>query len=381
MKYYFLGLATLVVVICGCVVDGGQVFPRKDAYVAPPAAMLQRPGPMVDGPGPGVMGMLAPPPAHMMAGRTTQVQFVDPPGMSVGWQLRQGYAENQLTSGGGRYNFRQGATYRLKLTNIPNREGLVLYPTLQVYPASPTTDAYLAHNSVPMELSDEDLDQVESNNFVTKVIYLPDPRFQDLAVVGLAQTLVSTRLEPGADPVAEASRRGTIMMVLRMGNMDMEMPVGGNGGGEGDIAPASFTQVDGDKGQHAPPIPIGPAGAPRLNVPGAMMMAGSGLPGRPTPSPVAGMGPIPAWGQPVTGTPIGLPGPPHLPLGGPASLRSHTIRNHTDVNIGRPVKDLLIDVKHEPGYSMPDPVRYIQYKEKHPQYAPGEQSYPKWSNP
>ena len=126
MKYYFLGLATLVVVVCGCVVDGGQVFPRRDEYHAPPASMLTRPGPMVDGPGPGVMGMLAPPQAHMMAGRNTQVQFVDPPGMQIGWQIREGYAENQLVSGGGRYNFRQGATYRLKLKNIPNREGLTL---------------------------------------------------------------------------------------------------------------------------------------------------------------------------------------------------------------------------------------------------------------
>lgn len=384
MKYYFLGLATLVVVVCGCVVDGGQILPRRDAYHAPPASMLTRPGPMVDGPGPGVMGMLAPPAAHMMAGRNTQVQFVDPPGMNVGWQIRAGYAENQLMSGGGRYNFRQGATYRLKLTNIPNREGLTLYPTLQVYPAHPTTDAYLSHNSVPMELSDEDLDQVESNNFVTKVIYLPDPRFQDLAVVGLAETLVSTRLEPGVDPVAEADRRGTIMLVLRLGNMDMEMPAANGGNADsarwpGGVTPASFAKVDGEKGQHAPPMPIGPAGNGSLNMPGPMMMAGSGRPGMPSPSPVAGMGNIPAWGHPMTSTPIGLAGPPHLPFGRPASLKSHTIRNRTKVNLPKPVEHMLIDVEHQPGISLPPPVNYIQYKETHPVYRPGEMSHPAWS--
>ena len=36
----------------------------------------------------------------------------------------------------GRYSFHQGAAYRLKFTNFINREGLVLYPTLQVYPAA-----------------------------------------------------------------------------------------------------------------------------------------------------------------------------------------------------------------------------------------------------
>ena len=87
------------------------------------------------------------------------------------------------------------------------------------------TDAYLSHDTVPIEVTDEDLDQVQSNNFVTKVIYLPDPRYQELAVAGV-ETLVSTRLEPGVDPVAEANRRGTILAVFRMGNMDLEMPNG-----------------------------------------------------------------------------------------------------------------------------------------------------------
>ena len=306
--------------------------------------------------------------------------------MSVGWKIREGYAENQLMSGGGRYNFRQGATYRLKLTNIPNREGLTLYPTLQVYPAHPTTDAYLSHNSIPMELSDEDLDQVESNNFVTKVIYLPDPRFQDLAVVGLTETLVSTQLEPGVDPVADADSSGTIMLVLRMGNMDMEMPAanGGNANSamwQGGVIPVSLTKVDGEKGQHVPPMPIGPAGNGSLNVPGPLMMAGSGRPGMPTASPVAGMGSIPAWGQPMTSTPIGLPGPPHIPFGRPVSLKSHTIRNRTQVDIGKPVEHMLIDVEHEPGIRLPHPVNYIQYKEKHPVYSPGEMSHPAWSRP
>ena len=385
MKYYFLGLATLVVVICGCVVDGGQVFPRRDQYQAPPAVMMNRPGPMVDGPGPAVMSMMAmqQPTTPALVSRTTQVQIVDPPGMQIGWKIPTGYAENQLVSPG-RYNFRQGATYRLKLTNIPNREGVVLYPTLQVYPAHPTTDAYLSHNSVPLELTDEDLDQVESNNFVTKVIYLPDPRFQDLAVVGLAETLVSTRLEPGVDPVAEADRRGTIMLVLRMGNMDMEMPAGPGGDNAnamlpGGIIPMSYELVDGEKGQHVPPMPVGLAGGDMLQVPGPVIVGGSGYPGMPAQSPVAGMGPLPVWGQPYTGTPIGLQGPPHIPLGRAAGLKSHTMRNLSKVNLPRPTKHLLIDVQHKPGISLPRPVRHIQYTEEHPVYRPGEAAYPAWA--
>ena len=68
---------------------------------------------------------------------------------------------------------------------------------------------------------------LDGGNFVTKVIYLPDPRFQELAVSGV-ETLVSTRLEPGIDPILEADKRGTILLIVRLGAIDLEMPGGGD---------------------------------------------------------------------------------------------------------------------------------------------------------
>ena len=67
---------------------------------------------------------------------------------------------------------------------------------------------------------DEDLDQVTTGNFVTKVVYLPDAEYQELAVAGV-ETLVSTRLDPGVDPVVEADRRGSILAIIRIGNKDV----------------------------------------------------------------------------------------------------------------------------------------------------------------
>src|SRR4029079_15208064 len=92
-------------------------------------------------------------------------------------------------------------------------------------PPTPRTDAYLAHNAIPVQFSEEDFDQVLTGNFVTKVIYLPDAEFQELAVAGV-ETLVSTRLDPGVDPIVEADRRGAIMAIVRMGNKDLEVPGG-----------------------------------------------------------------------------------------------------------------------------------------------------------
>ena len=78
----------------------------------------------------------------------------------------------------------------------------------------------------------------------------------------------------------------------------------------------------------------------------------------------------------MTATPIGLPGPPHLPLGGPAGLKSHTVRNLSPNKIPEPTDHMLIDVKHNPGYSVPAPVKHIQYTENHPVFGPGEVSAP-----
>ena len=110
------------------------------------------------------------------------------------------------------------------------------------------------------------------------------------------------------------------------------------------------------------------------------MMGMPAGPGMPATNMVSGMPGAPSWGMPMTGTPIGLPGPPHLPLGGPAGLKSHTMRNFTKVDIGKPVDHMLIDVEHRPGIRLPKPVRHIQYTESHPQLAPGEAAYPAWHN-
>jgi len=159
----------------------------------------------------------------------SQIYFLDPNGMQIGWQNGTGpngertYLPAQLTAPA-RYNFNQGFIYRLKITKIPGRAGTALYPTIEVAPTTPATEAYLAHNAIPLQLTPEDFDQViDGGNFVTKVIYLPDPKYQELAVSGV-ETLVSTRLEPGIDPILEADKRGTILLIFRLGAIDLEMP-------------------------------------------------------------------------------------------------------------------------------------------------------------
>lgn len=155
----------------------------------------------------------------------TSIRFTGLAGMKITWQLPDhsfNGEESGLTAPAD-YNFLQGRVYRLRLTKVlPNFPGKTFYPTLEIAPATPKTVTYLAHNSVPVTFKDEEFRQAADGNLVVKVIYLPDPAFQDFAALGGLDEIVSTPLEPGADPVAEAQKRGTILAIVRMGSIDLE---------------------------------------------------------------------------------------------------------------------------------------------------------------
>ena len=342
MRIFVAFLMVAAVAITGCAVPAGSMLP--------PAQMLMEPGPGVGGPGPGVVQCAAAMPAQ---NRTSQVAFVGPEGMTVMWDVSMpGQFDSEPLICPGRYNFPQGAIYRLKMTNIPGRAGVELYPTLEVGPSMPRTDAFLAHNAIPVQFSEEDFDQVLSGNFVTKVIYLPDPEFQELALAGV-ETLVSTRLDPGVDPIVEADRRGAILAIVRLGNKDLEIP--GDMMMEGGVQAASYNQVDAN-GRPIGGVPI--AGSP---VPlGTPMGGGMGTAPSAYISGVTG----PQYGMPMCGTPIGLPGPPHVPLGVPAGLRKHVITNHTTRHLPAPTRNIRIDVRQKPGMCYPKPANHAYIVER-----------------
>ncbi|WP_153556994.1 hypothetical protein [Roseimaritima sediminicola] len=309
-------------------------------------AQVQYCGP--GGPGGGMMGPggmpMGPPP-------TVQVTFSKPESMHVRYSISgPGTFDSEPLVVPARQNFPQGGLYRLKVTNIINREGVELYPTLELAFANPRTGAYLAHNAIPVQFTEEDLDQVLTGNFVTKVIYLPDPDFQGPALAGI-DTLVSTRLDPGVDPIVEADRRGSILAIIRLGDKDIEMAQGIDAGYAGGMAMAGGL-----------PMPFAPSASCGE---GSCGPGGGGGGGRPAalPGMISGVN-VPQYGMPSVGTPIGLPGPPHIPLGAPAGLKKHVMKNHTHMNIPQPVDKVKIGVRMTPGYSYPNPVSRIHVNEQ-----------------
>src|SRR5262249_32427555 len=222
------------------------------------------------------------PGGRMFTPQRTQVRFTQPIGMKVTW-LTQGadgkptYVNPPPIDAPGRYNFLQGAIYRLKLSNLESRPGVELHPTLEVVPSTMKTDDFLAHSAVPVEFTPEDFKQIADGNYVIKVIYLPDPQFQELTGTGTDQ-IVSTRLEPGINPITEAMRRGSILLVIRMGNVWQETP-------------------------NTPPLDAGGKGPPAGMVPHGMMP-----PGMPPGGPMMPFGMRPPTGLP--GGPVMISPPP-----------------------------------------------------------------------
>lgn len=311
----------------------------------PPAQMLAEPGPGVGGPGPGVLAVGMPPmggvpggmgcgvptdtaPYGMVSNATAQVLFDKPDAMQISWDVSGiGMYDSVPLVVPGRQNFSQGGIYRLKLTNIQGRDGVELYPTLEVAHMTRRTAAYLNHSAIPVQFTDEDFDQVKAGNFVTKVIYVPDPEFQELALAGI-DTLVSTRLDPGVDPVTEADRRGSVLAIIRLGNKDMALP------GTTDAVASSYG-----------------AGAPVQQHMAGTSNFISGVNG-------------PNYGMPSVGTSIGLPGPPHIPMGGPAGLQKYSMHNHTAHAIPGPTPKVNVHVKQQPGMTYPRPADTVLVREQ-----------------
>ena len=147
-----------------------------------------------------------------------------------------------------------------------------------------------------------------------------------MALAGV-DTLVSTRLDPGVDPIVEADRRGAILAIMRLGNKDLE-----SFGVDSALAAGAL-----------PPGYGGGGGGSRDYI--------SGISG-------------PAYGMPSVGTNIGLPGPPHIPLGGPAGLKSYHLHNHTATQIPGPTHKVDVLVKQRPGLSYPRPVDRVLIQER-----------------
>jgi RNA polymerase sigma factor (sigma-70 family) len=202
----------------------GTLLQAVDARLAVTLLQIEQRGPDQE------PGLSTPKTAKQPPGRTsgvTQILFSQPAGAKIKGldspelsrregKLAQGPETLEIP---GRCNFAQGKIYRLKLSEIPSRPGLELFPSLEIPEANPRTKPFLAHTIVRIAFTEEDLDAAAAGDFLTKVVYLPDAP----AAAAAAEELISHRVDPGVDVIAEARRQGQILAVVRLGDIDLQV--------------------------------------------------------------------------------------------------------------------------------------------------------------
>jgi hypothetical protein len=118
-----------------------------------------------------------------------------------------------------------GSTTSLRLTDLPGRDSAAMFVTLQIV-APPSNDhsrkgvlnpaEFLAHNTIPLRITDENRDRVLSGELVTKWIYLP----HDVSTAGesIFDTVDSSGSEPGSSQIGEVEKLGVVVAILRLSN-------------------------------------------------------------------------------------------------------------------------------------------------------------------
>jgi len=109
-----------------------------------------------------------------------------------------------------------GSTYRLKISNIPENYGDV-YPTIEIIDRLHAPPGKEIRYPVPVEITAEELKLALSGKFVTRVIYVEDPRnaipARDLPEQRYFEAL------PDEDAYEVATRIGRPIAILRMGSV------------------------------------------------------------------------------------------------------------------------------------------------------------------
>lgn len=182
-----------------------QFRPSVVAYPFPVAAPPQPPGrPM----------QLEPPPPLF-------VRFNGPPGMQI--TFYRGRTQGDTLTVPCTVGMRPGFIYRLQATGAPGQPGLTVFPTVEVRGSLIGGKIRVQDHPATVTLSAEDLASVARGSLVTKVVTLERP---DSAVPLATSVDAPLEFEAAAtdDPLALAERRGTPLLILRLGQRQISEP-------------------------------------------------------------------------------------------------------------------------------------------------------------
>lgn len=150
----------------------------------------------------------------------TAIRLSGPAGMKVSWLIGATFHDRDLAAPAS-YNFAQGQVYRLRLAGMTKYPQTKFYPTLDVAAPGERATTFLAHNALPLTFTEAELASAAEGRLVVKAVYLPSAADGQPSA---PEEVSSVRLGATADAVALASGRGTLLAVVRLGNVDLENP-------------------------------------------------------------------------------------------------------------------------------------------------------------
>ena len=109
-----------------------------------------------------------------------------------------------------------GQVYRFRVMGIPLQPGMEVYPTIEVIDRLYTPQGQEQRFPIVIQLTEQDLRFAIAGKFVTRVIYLEDPRAA-LPISEDPDQQTWFEAPRGADPLAVADQLGRPMAILRMG--------------------------------------------------------------------------------------------------------------------------------------------------------------------
>jgi len=197
------GKLSLVLLATACLADCGQAQEPAVHYwhqgVLPPGAIgsrqLQRGGPL--------------------AGFFQPVEIKAPSGVSISLAVTNQFGP--ALKAPCRVGLLIGSVYRLRVTNIPlpQGEGMEVFPTIEIIDRIYAPTDQQLRFAIPVEIAAQDIELALQGKFVTRVIYLEDPRRALPTRSGGDQPWFE--VEPGRDPLAVADEWGRPVAILRLG--------------------------------------------------------------------------------------------------------------------------------------------------------------------
>jgi hypothetical protein len=111
-----------------------------------------------------------------------------------------------------------GPVYQLKVSSVPNNEGVEIFPTIEVIDRLYPPPGLALRFPIPIELTQDELELAARGAFVTRVIYVEDPQHVLPIARREGEELPWIEAPAGEDPLVTADRNGRPVAILRIGS-------------------------------------------------------------------------------------------------------------------------------------------------------------------